>query len=147
MEVTLIWSDINHGVTEHGSDAWWAASTGELLPAEVRGRDGVGCVCVWGGGGVQGDPAPQGRREGDQGLHLPVSDPVTTRDVITIACGHHITKMVAKHGSDVWWAASIEELLPAEVSPQGEGGGSQGSGEGTLIEAARASTENRHHTS
>jgi len=40
----------------------------------------------------------------------------------------HITKLVAQHGSDIWWSASIEELLPPEVCVWERGGGA-GEGE------------------
>jgi isoleucyl-tRNA synthetase len=35
--------------------------------------------------------------------------------LLTEATLSHITSLVAQHGSDVWWSASIEDLLPAEV--------------------------------
>jgi hypothetical protein len=41
---------------------------------------------------------------------------VAGEPLLTEATLSHITSMVAQHGSDVWWSASIEELLPAEVS-------------------------------
>lgn len=95
-------------MAEHGSDVWWAASIEELLPAEVRV-----CLCVWGRGGGGALPLGEGRmRSGAAPAGVPPQPLHGT-------CAHVVlmtSTFVAEHGSDVWWAASIEELLPAEVS-------------------------------
>jgi hypothetical protein len=72
-------------------------------------------VCVGKGGGGEGAlPLGEGQ-DAIRGCACRCSNPASTWYI----CAHVelITSIfVAEHGSDVWWAASIEELLPAEVS-------------------------------
>eukprot|EP00878_Enallax_costatus_P016521 GHUV01017333.1.p1 GENE.GHUV01017333.1~~GHUV01017333.1.p1 ORF type:complete len:536 (+),score=175.29 GHUV01017333.1:637-2244(+) len=54
-------------------------------------------------------------RQRKWGVPIPVFYDKRGEPLLTEQTLNHITSLVAQHGSDIWWAASVEELLPADL--------------------------------
>eukprot|EP00775_Hariotina_reticulata_P010199 gene10199-10360_t len=56
-------------------------------------------------------------RQRKWGVPIPVFyDTRTGEPLLTEQTLNHVTSLVAQHGSDIWWTAPVEELLPQELA-------------------------------